>query len=168
MNHGVLLSYPLLLLSCSSYVLPTISAGVYSKAVVCRVLSLPHPQRSFVKGLSEARRRAAERKVSKSHSSKTLESHAGSVSLRFFLFVVCLSVNLNVNLFLRHATGALLVLAIVARVIQGHSQGEGRRQSHLPVHARSHSLRRSLLAQSFSAAASGACGPLLIVSSMCC
>lgn len=69
-----------------------LSLQEHSKAVVCRVLSLPHPQRSFVKGLSEARRRAAERKVSKSHSSKTLESHAGSVSLRFF-FVCCLFVS---------------------------------------------------------------------------
>lgn len=65
---------------------------MYSKAVVCRLLSPLHPQRSFVKGkegLTEGRRRAAERKVS--NSSKTLKRHSGSVLL-CDIFFVCLIV----------------------------------------------------------------------------
>lgn len=69
------------------------SAGMYSKAVVCSLLSLLHPQRSFVRGregLAEGRKGAAARQVSKPHSCKTFSIMFGP--WWFLCLLVCLLV----------------------------------------------------------------------------
>lgn len=107
------------------------SVRMYTKAVVCSLLSLFHPQRGFVRGtesLTEGRRRAAERKVSKSHSSKTFKNHSGFTfgQRRFVCLFVCWFTSVLIS---SAATQPELWWCWQAsRVMQGHSEADGRRQ----------------------------------------